>query len=434
MGFCDERYTPTFRGFDSFTGYLSGIEDYYTHKSRGFLDLRSSNSTHAPGLFPASKTDVNGTYSTFVWRAEVGRILKYRAKETPLFVFLATQSVHSPIEPPDWAIPSKKSYPSSMKPRTSKKRRSYAGAVGMLDALVGDVETQYIDAGIWNQTILVFLSDNGAVRGDGSNFPLRGNKYTVWEGGVRSVAFVRGPRDERLVAAGFAVPSGENRTQLMHAIDWLPTLSSIAGYSLDDTKPLDGVNQWTVLTNNTPTERIVVLNSAASGDERGGAIRDPRYKLMFVSEDDWGVMPNATQDPPEGFSAHADTLCDPPQPIDGLYLFDIIEDPRECINLAASQGNEARRLTQLFDEYRKTAVEPLERRLGSSDPEADPSRSEDRTWGPYADRSDKCAWGEEWSRRRGASLDRSKSLVPAPLEGSGLMLDCLYDNPEDDCD
>ena len=75
LGYCDERYSPTFRGFDSFTGYLNGAEDYWNHTraDEGFfgLDLRSSASTHAPAAVPAAKRDANGTYSASVWTAEV---------------------------------------------------------------------------------------------------------------------------------------------------------------------------------------------------------------------------------------------------------------------------------------------------------------------------------------------------------------------------
>jgi len=88
----------------------------------------------------------------------------------------------------------------------------------------------------------VFTSDNGGpvLGGDavGSrNWPLRGGKHSIWEGGVRATAFVSG--------AGIAESQrGSSYTALMHGADWLPTLSEVAGYDLLHTLPLDGVSQW----------------------------------------------------------------------------------------------------------------------------------------------------------------------------------------------
>ena len=407
LGFCDERYTPTFRGFDSFTGFFSGGTDYWTHQmNHDLLDLRSSVTTRAPRRLPPPKTDARGIYSTHIWRTEVGRILANRRPGTPLFVYLATQSVHSPVQPPDSAVPTFDSYPA---PRA---RREYVGVVKMLDAFVGHVERMYIDAGIWDQTVLVFMSDNGAhVHGGvGNNFPLRGAKGHVWEGGVRGVAFVRGVRDETLAAAGFAVESGGRRTQLMHSVDWLPTLSSVAGFSLDDTKPLDGVDQWTVLAQGGPAKRESVLLNCAKGGVRDGAIRGTRYKLIFAGgvggkgdRERYSIGTHASlkQLPPLGFEPDAGSVCEPPQPVDGRFLFDILNDPRECNNLAAGQANqtdEVRMLIELFDRYRETASEPLEQLMrGRAASAWRPPEKDEPVLGPYAGRCNSCAWGAERS-------------------------------------
>jgi len=407
LGFCDERYTPTFRGFDSFTGFLSGGMDYWTHQMHhDLLDLRSSETTRMPQRLPPPKTDAHGIYSTHIWRAEVGRILANRRPGKPLFVYLATQSVHSPVQPPESAVPSHDSHPAP------RERRKYVGVVKMLDAFVGHVETMYIKAGIWDQTVLVFMSDNGAhVHGGvGNNFPLRGHKGHVWEGGVRGVAFVRGVRDETLAAAGFAVESGGLRTQLMHSTDWLPTLSSVAGFSLEGTKALDGVDQWTVLTHGGPAKRESVLLNCAKGGVRDGAIRGSQYKLIFAGgvggkegEGHYSIGTHASlkQLPPLGFEPDAGTVCEPPQPVDGFFLFDILNDPRECSNLATGQANqtdEVRMLIELFDKYRATGLEPLDQLMQKKAAGVwYPPEKDDQVLGPYVGRCTSCAWGAERS-------------------------------------
>merc|ERR1719192_2503363 len=71
LGLCDERMTPTFRGFESFMGYLLGAEDYWNH-TRAYegldgLDLRRTKSFDAQGVLPPPARTYNGTYSTFVF-------------------------------------------------------------------------------------------------------------------------------------------------------------------------------------------------------------------------------------------------------------------------------------------------------------------------------------------------------------------------------
>lgn len=278
LGLCDERYTPTFRGFNSFTGYLLGAEDYFNHtrSDSGFaaLDFRNSTSLESSGKLPPACTDAKGVYSTDVFTAAVELIVNKRESDKPLFVYMPFQSVHGPLQAPQKYIDL---YPPSM----DKARRTYAGMVSAMDAAVGRLESIFMHAGIWNETVLIFTTDNGGPLGSANNFPLRGHKATCWEGGVRGIAFVRS------YAKGFEVPAGTTTTDLMHSTDWFPTLSSVAGFSLNGTKgPIDGVDQWDVISRAgaVTTRKFVIHNSPGSTvKERGGGIRGTQYKLLFES-------------------------------------------------------------------------------------------------------------------------------------------------------
>ena len=172
LGLCDERMTPTFRGFDSFTGYLLGAEDYFEHTRswNGASGLDFRNGTGANKLPPACRSG-NGTYSTELFTGAVDRIVnnwKRKSDEAddasstqqPLFVYMAFQSVHGPLQAPEKYIDL---YPESME----KGRRTYAGMVSALDAAVAELERIYKDAGIWNETVMVFTTVRAA--GGGSS-------------------------------------------------------------------------------------------------------------------------------------------------------------------------------------------------------------------------------------------------------------------------
>ena len=74
---------------------------------------------------------------------------------------------------------------------------------------------------LWNNTLLIVTTDNGGARDEGGyNWPLRGEKGSLWEGGVRGVGFVHGNMLQR---------TGVTCNELFHVTDWYPTLLYLAG-------------------------------------------------------------------------------------------------------------------------------------------------------------------------------------------------------------
>ena len=123
------------------------------------------------------------------------------------------QSVHNPYDvPPPELIDVNETYAAL----ESYPMRIYAGMVSALDMALNTTVRGYMDSGLWENTVLVFTSDNGGIE-YGNNYPLRGCKVQTWEGGIRAVAFVRGT-DSPLarVRAGSVVADA-----LMHSTDWL---------------------------------------------------------------------------------------------------------------------------------------------------------------------------------------------------------------------
>jgi arylsulfatase A-like enzyme len=121
--------------------------------------------------------------------------------------------------------------------------------IAVLDEGVGNVTAALKAANIFDDTLIIFTSDNGGPTNGNegtmsNNFPLRGGKNTIWEGGTRVVGAIMGPG---IASAGAAT------YEKMHATDWMPTLVAMASGApwtgfIPETEPPyqlgDGVDLW----------------------------------------------------------------------------------------------------------------------------------------------------------------------------------------------
>ena len=143
-------------------------------------------------------------------------ILRGHDPSRPLFLYLSLQAAHLPLQAPQRFL---QAYPHMENPA----RRRYAAMLSCLDQGLGEVVQELQRTGLYQDTMLVYSSDNGAQPlSGGSNWPLRGGKGTYWEGGVRAVGFVHSPLLKRKGAVSRA---------LIHVSDRYPTLLGLAGVS-----------------------------------------------------------------------------------------------------------------------------------------------------------------------------------------------------------
>jgi len=199
LGLCDARLTPTLRGFDSFLGYLVGSEFYYTHTRRDGLDFR--NGSVAGELAPPTNASW-GRYSTTVFRDAAARIVRAHDASAPLFLYLPLQAVHAPLQAPASRV-------RRFRHISDKARRVYAAMVSAMDDAVGAVVAAFEERGMWNDTLLVFSTDNGGHRGDANNYPLRGSVRSAARPAAyitRSPPHPKGTRRRRTRAASAAPP------------------------------------------------------------------------------------------------------------------------------------------------------------------------------------------------------------------------------------
>ena len=169
------RRTPTYRGFDSFVGYLYGAEDYFSHVLAGGFDLRNDTQRRCgPGCSKNIGAAMNGTYSTMLFGAEMLRLISM-AGDQPTYIHFTPQSVHAPNEAPASYIAP---YIPIFGPG-NPVRAIHAGALACLDEAIGNITAALAMAGLANDTLIFLSADNGGplgASGDGtmaSNFPRR---------------------------------------------------------------------------------------------------------------------------------------------------------------------------------------------------------------------------------------------------------------------
>ncbi|XP_005176718.1 arylsulfatase B-like [Musca domestica] len=233
MGMGRREYTPTFNGFDQHYGYWGAFVDYYrrmskmpTNFSLGYDFRRNMELEYPP----------EGSYVTNLLTQEAEDIILRKSGTEPLFLLVSHLATHAsndddPLQAPLEEM-EKFSYISDV------KRRTYAAMASKLDESVGRIIQALDKARMLSNSIILFLSDNGApsvglYSNTGSNWPLKGQKNSPWEGGLR-------------VPGVIWSPLLKNRGSIFHPpiymADWLPTLAAASKIELD--LPLDGLNLW----------------------------------------------------------------------------------------------------------------------------------------------------------------------------------------------
>ena len=226
---------PTARGFDGFFGLVQeGYLDYSTH-SVGQNGVAGGGDVYDLALGNASVgvervAAAAGEYATSLFSdAAVARVARFDARDRArrLFLALAYNAIHPVVSVPDGLradaefVALNASLAAARAPRA---RRELAGALLLVDRGVGALVDALRDNGrMWDETVLVVVSDNGAqVASGGSNWPLRGEKATAWEGGHRVPAFVCSPNARWVPASR----RGAAYARPFTAADWAPSLVS----------------------------------------------------------------------------------------------------------------------------------------------------------------------------------------------------------------
>ncbi|EEB20452.1 arylsulfatase B precursor, putative [Pediculus humanus corporis] len=391
LGFFKKEYTPIYRGFDSHFGHWNGFQDYYDHTTM-------SDSLKGYDMRRNFEVDYSyqGMYTTDVFTKEAIKIIdNHNSQKGPLFLYLSHLAPHSgnpdnPFQAPEDEI-------SKHECINDPGRKIYAAMVTKLDESVGQVVSALEKNKMLNNSIIIFMSDNGAATyglhsNRGSNYPLRGLKESPWEGGVRGTAAIWSP---------FLNKTKRVSKQLMHMSDWLPTLLTAAGLNYSSTQlinKIDGIDMWNVLSNDLPSPRKEVFNNYDEIENYSSLMIDSwKYVEGTAQEgkaDYWFEEPSRNNcseyrvsnedifrlrrdstiicDNPTFSSSlsitrnnHTDVknktkyvlTCDPL--LKRFCLFNLNDDPCERLNLADVFPDVVKRIKNRLLELKKSVVKPL---------------------------------------------------------------------------
>ncbi|XP_032679732.1 arylsulfatase J-like isoform X2 [Odontomachus brunneus] len=410
IGYHTNNHIPTRRGFDSFLGYYSGYIEYFTHKliesgQSGYDIHRLIGNNH--------KIEYRYDYMTDIITAEAESIILSHNTLKPMYLQLSHLAPHSSTAKDLLEVRSWKETNDTFGYIKDINRRKYASVVTTLDESVGRVVDALKRAEMLDNSIIIFLSDNGAQtvgevhRNYGSNYPLRGLKSSFFDGAVRSAACIYSPLIES---------RSRISTQLIHISDWLPTLYSAAGGDPSDLEGLDGVDQWSAIKHAGNSKRqSLLINIDEQIDSEAALVG--QYKLVTdrsIFSEYYGYTGNDPSYPKYNETqvltspaASAIASISPKLNADKLKqlrkegmvicqndkfsncmnrtcLFDIYEDPCEITDLSSKYPEVVKRLSTFIDSYKLVMMKQTNMPV---DPTGFPHNFND-TWMPWLPEGD----------------------------------------------
>lgn len=291
-----KEWGPNHYGFRRSYGSLAGAADPWTH---GYREGPYAHTWHRNHEFLEEDGNV-----TELLTDEVVRWIRDIRK--PWFIDLSFTAVHIPIDCPEQY---KKQYEGQKfhdDPEKDESLKRYAAFVSQMDAKIGQIVAALEETGQRENTLILFTSDNGGLHSGGnpyisdvpatpalgSNAPLRGQKGTLYEGGIRVPAWVSWP----------AVLEARKVSAPLHITDWMPTLTKLVGWQPEADPEWDGQDVWPLVTGEVSQVDSRTFYWPASRTNARFAIRDGDWKLIVLG--------------------------------DKRQLFNLADDPNETTNLA----------------------------------------------------------------------------------------------------
>ncbi|MBW8014929.1 MAG: sulfatase [Planctomycetes bacterium] len=300
--------------------------------TQGF-DVSSSNGKGGPG-------------GRFYGNINVAEQLTDRAikfiednKKGPFFLYLCHWDVHTPIRARKNVV---KKYKEKLDKIPQGKRQNfnpvYAGMIEAVDTSVGRVVAKIDELGLGENTLIIFISDNGGRTAVSQLAPLRGEKGSLLEGGVRVPACIRWTKTIK--------PKTSSDTPIT-SVDFLPTFASIAGAKLPTTQPVDGADISPILKGKSIPERSIFWHYPLYLSGRGFTI-----DLTGGRTYRWRGVPSTSMRRGDFklIELHEDN---------SILLYNIKDDPGETKNLVKKMPKLAEKLLAEMDKWQKDTKAPI---------------------------------------------------------------------------
>ena len=352
LGMMSEWAIPTSRGFDKWDGYLQGCGSSWTHVSACCPAGSPYNDQkyvckHGLGAkvkdyrgydwFKNDKADLsaNGTKVSDQMVLSTKEFLHEHASKfdhpddiSPVFLYLAFQNIHGPFT-------TKEHFYDMYKDRTdlNEDEKVMYAYLTEADTAVGAIKDELENLGYLDKSVIIYSSDNGGPNITNirlRNYPLRGFKSQIWEGGTMVPGLVWTKMESLLPKER----RGSKSHELYHVTDWKPTIMRLAGIDpkvLNQSLPLDGHDVWDSIAHGSPSPREEMLYNINPLCDRGqaqvpkAAIRVGDMKLLCWCFNVSGID-GATETGP------VSNPEDPPGSWPALY--NLKEDPSETTNIA----------------------------------------------------------------------------------------------------
>ena len=294
------QYHPFKHGFDEFFGFAGAAADYVSH-----LDTEALAHHFYDG---ADKVRVEGYLTDLFTERATRFIAKERSK--PFFLNLQYNAPHWP-----WQAPGDPVYPDSLRWARGGSPEVYARMIKSMDDGVGRVLDALSRAGLDQNTLVVFTSDNGGERFSHMG-PFSQGKMTLYEGGIRVAAAARW--------SGRIKP-GTSTDQVAITMDWTATMLAIAQAQADPAAPLDGIDLMPALTGGAPTERDLYWRISQ------------RRKQKAMRRGNWKYL----------------------QTDSGEFLFDLQADPAEKQDRSADQRDRLLECKAKYAQWERQVLPPI---------------------------------------------------------------------------
>ncbi len=265
-------------------------------------------------------------------------------KDKPFVLYLSHYAVHVPLKAPEKLIEKYKNKP---KPPTGVNNPIYAAMIEHLDTGIGRILRKLDELNLSDNTVVIFFSDNGGLyklyTGGGAavttNAPLRDEKATLYEGGIRVPLIVRWPG---------VVKPGSKCNVPVTSVDWYPTFLEIAGAKPVQNQVLDGKSIIPLLKQTDMFKRDAIFwhYPHYHHSTPAGAVRAGEWKLIEFYDDG------------------------------RLELYNLKDDIAEAHNLAKKMPQKAKQLQQTLAAWRKS----VKADMPTPNPDYDPARAHE--WGP----------------------------------------------------